>query len=148
MYISSPFTDGRDTDPKSGKIFLQQVEENIKGSNIHLATVTGRYYAMDRDKRWGRVKIAYDALVNGSGEPSEDFASSLDKRYANGETDEFILPIYNAHLTPKIDVVFTMMMSSYSSILGTDRPRQLTEVLTQSDMPDEGMKTPFVLLSV
>ncbi|MCB9310435.1 MAG: 2,3-bisphosphoglycerate-independent phosphoglycerate mutase [Lewinellaceae bacterium] len=138
VYIHA-FTDGRDTDPKSGKIFLQQVEDNIKGSNIYLATVTGRYYAMDRDKRWGRVKIAYDALVNGSGEPSEDFASSLDKRYANGETDEFILPIYNANLTPKSRCIHDDDVVIFFNFR-TDRPRQLTEVLTQSDMPDEGMR--------
>ena len=85
------FTDGRDCDPKSGKGFIQQLEKNLFGAKI--ASVCGRYYAMDRDKRWERVKLSYDLMVKGEGEKSRDLSESIQKSYDNGITDEFINPI-------------------------------------------------------
>ena len=87
------FTDGRDCDPKSGSYFIHDIQEHMKKTTGELATVTGRYYAMDRDKRWERVKLAYDALVNGIGENSTNADQSIQKSYGNNITDEFIKPI-------------------------------------------------------
>ena len=85
------FTDGRDCDPKSGKGFIQNLEQNLFGAKI--ASVCGRYYAMDRDKRWERIKISYDLMVNGKGEASQNLSESIQQSYDNGITDEFIKPI-------------------------------------------------------
>ncbi|MCB0432102.1 MAG: 2,3-bisphosphoglycerate-independent phosphoglycerate mutase, partial [Mangrovimonas sp.] len=87
------FTDGRDVDPKSGLGFVSSLEEFLKNKNGKIASVTGRYYAMDRDKRWERVKLAYDAIVNGEGEHSKNLQESIKKSYDNNVTDEFIKPI-------------------------------------------------------
>jgi 2,3-bisphosphoglycerate-independent phosphoglycerate mutase len=87
------FTDGRDTDPKSGLRFLEDLKNHFANSTGKIASIIGRYYAMDRDNRWERVKLAYDAMVNGEGEKSKDMLSSIRKSYANGVTDEFIRPI-------------------------------------------------------
>jgi 2,3-bisphosphoglycerate-independent phosphoglycerate mutase len=131
------FTDGRDTDPKSGLGFLTDLDQHLKKSTGHIATITGRYYAMDRDKRWERVKLAYDGMVNGIGEKSTDLLASVKKSYADNITDEFIKPIINAAIpTTTIkdgDVVICFNFR-------TDRCREITEVLTQTDMPDFGMK--------
>ncbi len=131
------FTDGRDTDPKSGLEFLTDLQNHLEQSTGAIATITGRYYAMDRDKRWERVKLAYDAMVNGIGEISDDILGSVKKSYADGVTDEFIKPIINAKLTnTKIkedDVVIAFNFR-------TDRCREITEALTQKDFPDSGMK--------
>ncbi|MDE5622302.1 MAG: 2,3-bisphosphoglycerate-independent phosphoglycerate mutase, partial [Alistipes sp.] len=86
------FMDGRDTDPRSGKGFVEQLEKQLVATTGKIATVVGRYYAMDRDKRWERVKVAYDALVNGIGEPATDMAAAVQKSYDEGVTDEFIKP--------------------------------------------------------
>ncbi len=131
VYIHA-FMDGRDTDPKSGKAFLEVVSAAIESSNIHLATVVGRYYAMDRDKRWERVKIAYDLLVSGKGEASSDLLADIQKCYNEGKTDEFLLPMYNSHLNHN---EFTIKEDDVVIFYNfrTDRPRQLTEVLTQKD---------------
>src|SRR5580692_6123464 len=86
------FTDGRDTDPKSGLGFIKELEEHFTKSTGKIATVSGRYYAMDRDKRWERVKLAYDAMVNGTGEKATDAVEAIEKSYAKGVTDEFLLP--------------------------------------------------------
>jgi 2,3-bisphosphoglycerate-independent phosphoglycerate mutase len=130
------FTDGRDTDPKSGLRFLTELEEHLKTSTGNIATVTGRYYAMDRDKRWERVKLAYDAMVNGIGVETTDILGSVKKSYAEGITDEFINPIVNTSVgDTKIkdgDVVISFNFR-------TDRCREITEVLTQVDMPALGM---------
>ncbi len=131
------FTDGRDTDPKSGISFINQVEE-MTGQNIHLATVVGRYYAMDRDKRWDRVKLAYDLLVHGKGTITENLTNSILKSYGEGVTDEFLLPLINKEsleLQPFIQQDDVVLFFNFR----TDRPRQLTEVLSQKDMHEFDM---------
>lgn len=130
------FTDGRDTDPKSGLRFLTELQEHLKTSTGEIATITGRYYAMDRDKRWERVKLAYDAMVSGIGFKTTDILGSVKKSYEEGKTDEFINPIINTNIeNTKIkdgDVVISFNFR-------TDRCREITEVLTQVDMPTFGM---------
>ncbi len=160
------FTDGRDCDPKSGAGFIEDLLQHIEkqpnsahasagsadgkassGKPIELATVIGRYYAMDRDKRWERIKLAYDLLVNGVGEAVEDFPAAILKSYAEGVTDEFLKPmrqtVYQSPITnPPIhqstilpdDVVICFNFR-------TDRCREITEVLLLHDIPDFGMKT-------
>ncbi|MBL7694288.1 MAG: 2,3-bisphosphoglycerate-independent phosphoglycerate mutase [Ferruginibacter sp.] len=132
------FTDGRDTDPKSGLGYLNELQQHLSQSTGSIASVTGRYYAMDRDKRWERVKIAYDALVNGIGEQADDILAAVKKSYDNGVTDEFIKPIINASLqNVKISDGDAVLCFNFR----TDRCREITEALTQTDMPDFGMKT-------
>ncbi|HNA00490.1 MAG TPA: 2,3-bisphosphoglycerate-independent phosphoglycerate mutase [Ferruginibacter sp.] len=132
------FTDGRDTDPKSGLGYLSELQQHLSQSTGSIASVTGRYYAMDRDKRWERVKIAYDALVNGIGEQADDILAAVKKSYDNGVTDEFIKPIINASLqNVKISDGDAVLCFNFR----TDRCREITEALTQTDMPDFGMKT-------
>tara|TARA_R110001583_G_scaffold112186_1_gene261475 strand:+ start:16712 stop:18229 length:1518 start_codon:yes stop_codon:yes gene_type:complete len=135
------FTDGRDCDPKSGKFFINDIQEHMTKTTGELATITGRYFAMDRDKRWERVKIAYDALVNSTGSTSTNAIESIEKSYANDVTDEFIKPVIltNADGTPKakINPDDVVIFFNYR----TDRGRELTEVLTQKDYPEFGMKT-------
>jgi 2,3-bisphosphoglycerate-independent phosphoglycerate mutase len=130
------FTDGRDTDPKSGLAFLTDLQSHLDKSTGQIATVTGRYYAMDRDKRWERVKLAYDVLVNGIGEKTDNVLDAVKKSYADNVTDEFIKPIINLqvkHSTIKDgDVVICFNFR-------TDRCREITQVLTQTDFPDFGM---------
>ncbi len=133
------FTDGRDVDPKSGLGFVSQLQSHIKGTSAELATITGRYYAMDRDKRWERIKLAYDAMVNGIGEPSTDAIQSIQESYNHDVTDEFIKPIImtDHHGNPKAtikdgDVVFFFNFR-------TDRGRQLTEALSQYDFHEQNM---------
>ena len=137
VYIHA-FMDGRDTDPKSGKAFLERVNHNISGSNIHLATVIGRYYAMDRDKRWERVKLAYDLLVNGKGQSSSDLLASIQKSYDDGTTDEFLMPMYNDLLSKNDFLIHEDDVVIFYNFR-TDRPRQLTEVLTQKDFHEYDM---------
>lgn len=131
------FTDGRDTDPKSGLGFLKDLQDHLSKTTGSIATITGRYYAMDRDKRWERVKIAYDALVNGIGENSDDLLASVNRSYENGVTDEFIRPVVNKKIQnvriQNDDVVICFNFR-------TDRCREITEVLTQSDKPDSDMQ--------
>ncbi|MEP4532163.1 MAG: 2,3-bisphosphoglycerate-independent phosphoglycerate mutase [Cyclobacteriaceae bacterium] len=134
------FTDGRDCDPKSGLGFITELEDHM-GQNVgQMASITGRYYAMDRDKRWERVKLAYDAMVNGSGELMEDVKKGIEASYADGVTDEFIKPLIKSENgTPvgKIEEGDVVMCFNFR----TDRGREITEVLTQKDYPDFGMKT-------
>jgi len=130
------FTDGRDTDPKSGLGFLTNLQNHLSKTTGNIATVTGRYYAMDRDKRWERVKIAYDALVNGTGENASDILSAVKKSYENGVTDEFIKPIINQTI-PNVKIQNDDVVICFN--FRTDRCREITEVLTQMDMPDFGM---------
>ncbi len=130
------FTDGRDTDPKSGSGFLLELTEHLNNSSGKLASITGRYYAMDRDKRWERVKIAYDALVNGIGEQSKDLLQSVNDSYQAAITDEFIKPIINSSIgDTRIHDGDAVICFNFR----TDRCREITEVLTQTDMPEAGM---------
>jgi len=133
------FTDGRDCDPKSGKGFIEELEQNLYGAKI--ASVCGRYYAMDRDKRWERVKIAYDLLVNGKGEISQNISDAIQKSYDNGVTDEFIKPIISVD---ENDNPITTIKNDDAVIcfnFRTDRCREITTVLTQTNMPDFKMNT-------
>ncbi|MEL0457476.1 2,3-bisphosphoglycerate-independent phosphoglycerate mutase [Flavobacteriaceae bacterium SZ-1-7] len=134
------FTDGRDVDPKSGVVFVKQLQSHIEGTNTKIATISGRYYAMDRDKRWERVKLVYDALVNSVGEKSADLVNSIEKNYANDVTDEFIKPIIavddNNEPVASIKNGDVIVFFNFR----TDRGRELTEVLSQEDFPDYGMK--------
>jgi 2,3-bisphosphoglycerate-independent phosphoglycerate mutase len=133
------FTDGRDVGPKSGYGFISELEDKLTESNAELATVTGRYYAMDRDKRWERIKIAYDALVNGKGEQTSQVLKAIESSYEEGITDEFIKPIVN---TDKNGNPVTTIKEDDVIIFfnfRTDRGRQLTEVLSQNDFHEFGM---------
>jgi 2,3-bisphosphoglycerate-independent phosphoglycerate mutase len=139
VYIHA-FTDGRDTDPKSGVGFIKTLQNHLAGSNSKIATVSGRYYAMDRDKRWERVKLAYDALVNGNGNQASDPVAAVDQAYASGVTDEFIKPTV---IVDKQGNPLTRIKDGDSVIcfnFRTDRCREITEVLTQMDVPEQGMK--------
>ena len=131
------FTDGRDTDPKSGLGYLTDLQQHLEKTTGAIATITGRYYAMDRDKRWERVKLAYDAMVNGIGTISNDMLGEVKKSYEQNITDEFIQPIINGDVAnSKIqngDVVISFNFR-------TDRCREITEVLTQKDFPEFGMQ--------
>ncbi|TNJ44631.1 2,3-bisphosphoglycerate-independent phosphoglycerate mutase [Tamlana fucoidanivorans] len=133
------FTDGRDVDPKSGAGFIKQLEDHIENTNTKIASITGRYYAMDRDKRWERVKLAYDAMVNGIGQKSTNAIETIQESYDNDITDEFIKPIImtddsgNPVTTIKEgDVVIFFNFR-------TDRGRELTEALSQTDFHEQNM---------
>ena len=131
------FTDGRDTDPKSGLRFIDDLMKAMDNTTGKIATVTGRYYAMDRDKRWERIKIAYDGMVNGVGLHSNDIVKEIKSSYDNNITDEFIKPIINSNLVnTKINEGDAVIAFNYR----TDRCREITEALTQIDMPDHDMK--------
>ena len=130
------FMDGRDTDPKSGKGFIEQLEAHMAKSTGKIASVIGRFYAMDRDKRWDRVKVAYDLLVNGEGEKTSAPATAVEASYAAGVTDEFIKPI-KVEGTATISADDAVVFFNFRN----DRAREITSVLTQADMPDMGMKT-------
>ena len=139
VYIHA-FTDGRDTDPKSGIVFLENLQQHCKATVGKIATVSGRYFAMDRDKRWERIKLAYDAMVVGTGEIAHDPLQLIQHAYANNITDEFIKP--------------TVLVDNNGAPVGslrdgdvamcfnfrTDRCREITQVLTQTDMPAFAMR--------
>lgn len=135
------FTDGRDCDPKSGAYFINDIQEHMAKTTGELASITGRYYAMDRDKRWERVKEAYDAVVNAEGVKSTDAVASMNASYDNNVTDEFIKPIImtDAEGNPKAKIEKDDVVIFFN--YRTDRGRELTEVLTQNDMPEFGMET-------
>ena len=135
------FMDGRDTDPRSGKGFIAQLEEHLATTGGKIASIIGRYYAMDRDKRWERVKIAYDLLVNGVGEATVNTVDAVQKSYDNEVTDEFIKPI--VHVDGEGRPVATIKDGDVVIFFNyrNDRAKELTQVLTQKDMPEEGMKT-------
>jgi len=130
------FMDGRDTDPRSGKGFIEQLDTYTKTSAGTIASIIGRYYAMDRDKRWERVKESYDLLVNGIGTKETDMVAAVQKSYDNGVTDEFIKPIVNASVNGTIQEGDMVVFFNYRN----DRAKELTVVLTQQDMPDAGSK--------
>ncbi len=131
------FMDGRDTDPESGKGFVAQVEEHCAASAGVVATVTGRYYAMDRDKRWERIKLAYDQLVDGIGRKSDNMTQAIQESYDEGVTDEFIKPIVNTTVDGRIMPGDVVIFFNYRN----DRAKEITTVLTQQDMPEQGMHT-------
>ena len=134
------FTDGRDTDPKSGLGFIKDLQSHLNKTVGKIASVSGRYYAMDRDKRWERVKLAYDALANGEGERATDAVQAIENSYKKDITDEFIKPCVVVDETQQPlarikdgDVVICFNFR-------TDRCREITQVLTQIDLPDFGMR--------
>ena len=131
------FMDGRDTDPKSGKGFIEQLEAHCAKSAGKVASIIGRYYAMDRDKRWERVKEAYDLLVNGIGKKATNMVQAMQESYDEGVTDEFIKPIVNAGVDGTIKEGDVVIFFNYRN----DRAKELTVVLTQQDMPEAGMHT-------
>lgn len=134
------FTDGRDCDPKSGLGFIKELQSHLDKTVGKIATISGRYYAMDRDKRWERIKLAYDAMVNGMGDFSYDALATIEASYANNVTDEFIKPIV---ITYKDNRPVATIRDGDVAIcfnFRTDRCREITEVLTQKDMAEFGMK--------
>ncbi len=130
------FMDGRDTDPRSGKGFIEQVTEHCSKSAGTVASIIGRYYAMDRDKRWERVKVAYDLLVDGEGKQATDMVKAMQESYDEGITDEFIKPINNATVDGTIKEGDAVIFFNYRN----DRAKELTVALTQHDIPEAGMK--------
>ncbi len=140
VYIHA-LTDGRDRDPHSGYGYIKELIEHLKHSNGQIASITGRYYTMDRDKRWERIKVGYDAMLFGKGDKTNDLLGAIKKSYENGITDEFIKPIININVNGEPvatikegDVVITFNFR-------TDRLRQITYALTQKDLPESGMQT-------
>jgi 2,3-bisphosphoglycerate-independent phosphoglycerate mutase len=135
------FMDGRDTDPRSGKGFIEQLVARTNETDTKIASIIGRYYAMDRDKRWDRVKKSYDLLVNGVGEATTDVVAAMQTSYEAGITDEFINPIVAVDAAGKplatIEAGDVVIFFNYRN----DRAKELTVVLTQTDMPEEGMHT-------
>jgi 2,3-bisphosphoglycerate-independent phosphoglycerate mutase len=137
------FMDGRDTDPKSGKGFIEQLLAHTEKGAGQIASIVGRFYAMDRDKRWNRVKIAYDLIVNGIGTKATDLVKAMQDSYDKDGvndykgTDEFIEPIVNANVDGRIKEGDVVIFFNYRN----DRAKELTQVLSQQDMPEEGMKT-------
>lgn len=133
------FTDGRDTDPKSGKGFIEKLESKIENLSAELVNVIGRYYAMDRDKRWERVKLAYDLLVHAEGEKSQNITASIQTSYENEITDEFIKPIskVDAQGNPIAQIADGDVVICFN--FRTDRCREITQVLTQEDMHEYHM---------
>lgn len=138
VYIHA-FLDGRDCDPKSGAGFLQELEDHIEKQPVQLASVIGRYYAMDRDNRWERIKLAYDLMVNGEGEPTKDPVASVKSKYDTGETDEFVKPIVCTGEDGKPIATLKDDDLLICFNFRTDRPREISEVLTQVDKPDYDM---------
>ena len=138
VYVHA-FTDGRDVDPKSGAKYIHDLEEHIKDTPVKIASIVGRYYAMDRDKRWERVKLAYDLVVNGSGIPSRNAVASVLDSYAHDVTDEFIAPIVmvDEEQKPLATIVEGDVVIFFN--FRTDRGRELTEALSQHDFHEQNM---------
>ena len=133
------FTDGRDVDPKSGKKYLQDLQDYIATTPVKIASVIGRYYAMDRDKRWERVKLAYDLLVNGTGTATTDVITSIANSYVNDVTDEFIQPLVSVDADGKTLAVIEEDDVVIFFNFRTDRGRELTEALSQQDFHEQNM---------
>ncbi|NIF06039.1 2,3-bisphosphoglycerate-independent phosphoglycerate mutase [Chryseobacterium sp. Tr-659] len=138
------FTDGRDCDPHSGLGFIDELQKHMELTTGKLATVVGRYYAMDRDKRWERVKLAYDALVEGVGEQTTDALAAIKASYDNNVTDEFLKPIILMQTTETGNIVPVAKIIDNDVVIcfnfRTDRGREITEVLSQKDFPEYTMK--------
>ena len=133
------FTDGRDCDPKSGLGFITELQEHLNKTTGKIATVNGRYYAMDRDKRWERIKLAYDAMVNGTGQKATDAIAAVENSYKKNVTDEFILPtvIFDEAQRPLGTIKEGDAVLCFN--FRTDRCREITQVLTQMDLPEFDM---------
>ena len=131
------FMDGRDTDPKSGKGFIEDVQKVCEANDAHIASIIGRFYAMDRDKRWNRVKEAYDLLVEGKGKQAADMVKAMQESYDEDVTDEFVKAIHNSSVDGTIGEGDVVIFINFRN----DRAKELTQVLTQQDMPEEGMHT-------
>ncbi len=131
------FMDGRDTDPHSGKGFIEQLRAHCENSAGTIASIIGRYYAMDRDKRWERVKVAYDLLVHGEGKQATDMVEAMQESYDEGVTDEFVKPINNSTVDGTIKEGDAVIFFNYRN----DRAKELTIALTQHDIPEAGMTT-------
>ncbi|HEY9543647.1 2,3-bisphosphoglycerate-independent phosphoglycerate mutase [Prevotella sp.] len=131
------FMDGRDTDPKSGKGFIEQVQACCDQNDAHIASIIGRFYAMDRDKRWARVKEAYDLLVEAKGKQATDMVQAMQESYDEDVTDEFVKAINNSTVDGTIQEGDVVIFLNFRN----DRAKEITAVLTQEDMPDEGMHT-------
>jgi len=135
------FGDGRDTDPRSGKGYMKNLLDHLENSNGKVASFVGRYYAMDRDKRWERIKEAYDLIVGGKGTPVMDILEGMQKSYDEGITDEFMKPIVvvdsNGNPVGKLKEGDVVVFFNFRN----DRAKELTIALTQKDMPENGMKT-------
>ena len=134
------FLDGRDTDPNSGLGYLNEIEKYVENLDIKVSSIIGRYYAMDRDNRWERVKLAYDLLVKGEGEKTKNLIAGLTQSYKNGITDEFVLPMIKTDLFGKPIGVIKDGDVVICSNFRTDRGREITIALTQKDFPEYGMK--------
>lgn len=138
VYIHA-FTDGRDVDPKSGKKYIQDLENYISKTPVKIASIIGRYYAMDRDKRWERVKLAYDLLVHATGTGTSDLVASIEASYNNNITDEFIAPLVhvdnNGNPIAAIEEDDVVIFFNFR----TDRGRELTEALSQQDFHEQNM---------
>lgn len=131
------FMDGRDTDPRSGKGFIAELEAHCAQSAGKVASIIGRYYAMDRDKRWERVKVAYDLLVNGIGKKADNIVQAMQESYDEGVTDEFVKPIVNSQVDGRIQEGDVVIFFNYRN----DRAKELTIALTQHDIPEADMHT-------
>lgn len=131
------FMDGRDTDPRSGKGFIAELEAHCSQSAGKVASIIGRYYAMDRDKRWERVKVAYDLLVNGIGKKADNMVQAMQESYDEGVTDEFVKPIVNSQVDGRIQEGDVVIFFNYRN----DRAKELTIALTQHDIPEADMHT-------
>ena len=131
------FMDGRDTDPHSGKGFIEQVTDVCKANDAAIASIIGRFYAMDRDKRWERVKEAYDLITAGVGKQATDMVQAMQESYDEGVTDEFVKAISNSTVNGKIEEGDVVIFINFRN----DRAKELTQVLTQQDLVEQGMKT-------
>ncbi|MDD2425778.1 MAG: 2,3-bisphosphoglycerate-independent phosphoglycerate mutase [Bacteroidales bacterium] len=140
VYIHA-FMDGRDTDPRSGKGFIEKLLRHMESSTGILATIVGRYYAMDRDKRWERIKLAYDLVTEGKGGFFTDAVAAIQNSYDSGVTDEFIKPLAAVGKDGKPVGIVKENDAVIFFNFRNDRARELTTVLTQKDMPEQGMKT-------
>jgi len=139
IYVHA-FTDGRDTDPNNGIKYVEDLESYCKDYNAALVSVTGRYYAMDRDKRWERIKLAYDLLIDGKGEKTENIIATIKKRYENGETDEFLKPIIKTDKNGQAITTINANDAVCFFNFRTDRCRQIVDALTQNNFIEFGMK--------
>ena len=131
------FMDGRDTDPHSGKGFIEQISDVCKANDAAIASIIGRFYAMDRDKRWERIKEAYDLITAGVGKQATDMVQAMQESYDEGVTDEFVKAISNSAVNGRIEEGDVVIFINFRN----DRAKELTQVLTQQDLTEQGMKT-------